>query len=205
MQKRILSYLLLITGLALVFPMATLAEDKPKLMTGSSAAMLAGSCVGCHGINGNSAGPATPSIAGVSAQFMIDMMDGFKKGEEPSSIMGRIAKGYSDDEIKAMADYFAAKSFAKATQDFDAKMAKKGAKLHEQYCEKCHAKGGTSVEDDTGILAGQWRTYLEWSVADYRAGVREPSKKMRKRMEELTAREGDKGYEALIHYYTSQR
>lgn len=204
MQKRALGYLLL-TGLWLAIPAVSLADDKPKLMTGADVTMLAGNCIVCHGSNGNSEGPAIPSIAGVSEQFMIDMMDGFKKDEVPSTIMGRIAKGYSDDEIKALAKYFSRKTFAKAKQDFDPALAKKGAKLHQQYCEKCHAKGGTSVEDDTGILAGQWRTYLEWAIADYRNGVREPSRKMKKRLEELAVREGKAGYKALLNYYASQK
>jgi sulfide dehydrogenase cytochrome subunit len=34
-------------------------------------------------------------------------MKAFKSGERPATLMDRIAKGYTDEEIEAMAKYFA--------------------------------------------------------------------------------------------------
>jgi len=68
--------------------------------------MLAYTCAGCHGNNGVSKG-AIPSIDGLSAEQMVQAMQNYKSGERPGTIMNRIAKGYSEEEIKAMAEYFA--------------------------------------------------------------------------------------------------
>ncbi|WP_419618139.1 c-type cytochrome [Thiolapillus sp.] len=62
-----------------------------------SAAMLGYTCAGC----GNSNGPATPSLAGASKDYIIEVMDYYATGERVSTIMGRIAKGYTKDEVKA--------------------------------------------------------------------------------------------------------
>jgi sulfide dehydrogenase cytochrome subunit len=199
--------------LTLGFGSVAMAADA-KLISGASPEMLANTCAGCHGPEGASAGPGTPTIAGLSTEYFMEVMQGFKSGEVPSTIMERIAKGYSDEEFKQMAGYFGSKPFVMATgQKFDAGQAEKGAKLHEKYCEKCHENGGrplapTKDEDeeaDAGILAGQWQPYLRATLADYIKGDREATKKMKKKLKSLLDKKGEKGVEALMHYYASQK
>lgn len=71
----------------------------------SQSAMLANSCAGCHGTDGNSPG-SIPSIAGKTPQFIQEALMGFRDGSRPSTVMGRHANGYSDEEIKLIADFF---------------------------------------------------------------------------------------------------
>jgi sulfide dehydrogenase cytochrome subunit len=196
---------LMAAGLALGATSAVFAEDQPPVLTDASTSMLATQCAGCHGTDGASAGPATPIIAGLSEDYFVDLMKEFASGEAYSTIMGRIAKGYSEDEIKQLAKHFGSKPFVAATQDFDDSQVKKGSKLHEKYCEKCHADGGSSAEDDAGVLAGQWTPYLTWTLADFRAGDRQMTRKMKKKVEQMLSEEGDAGIQALLNYYASQQ
>lgn len=205
MAYKTLTRAMLAAGLAIGVSSAAFAADAPKLMSGASASMLANTCAGCHGTDGASQGPASPTIAGISTEYFEEMMEEFANGEVPSTIMGRIAKGYSEDEIKLMAKFFAEKPFIPAKQNFDAGMVKKGAKLHDKYCEKCHADGASSAEDDSGIMAGQWAEYLQFQMADFQAGHREPPKKMKKQLEKMLEKEGSEGVSALINYYASQQ
>ncbi len=191
----------LIGTLVLSASSALFAADEKPLMSGASASMLANTCAGCHGTNGASAGPATPSIGGISGVYFEETMQGFKSGDIPSTIMGRIAQGYSDEEIKSMAEYFGKQPFVKATQSFDEALANEGAKLHDKYCEKCHADGGQSKEDDSGILLGQLTPYLGYAFTDFKAGDREMAKKMKKQVNKLLQKEGDAGLEALLNFY----
>ncbi|WP_456376572.1 c-type cytochrome [Thiolapillus sp.] len=196
-RKLALSAVLIASGFA--FSTSAMAETP-------SATMLAYTCVGCHGTNGNSHGPATPSLAGASKDYIIEIMDYYASGERASTIMGRIAKGYTKEEVESMAEFFSKQKFVPAKgQKFDAKLAKKGAKLHDKYCEKCHEDGGTSSEDDTGILAGQWAPYLKYTLADMMAGKSHMSKKMKKKLEKLHKKSGDAGIEQLLHYYASKK
>lgn len=209
MKKRPLARSALSVVLALGLAGAVQAADKKKkpLLTGASTSMLSDTCAGCHGTAGVSTGPSIPTIAGMSPDYFVSVMEAYKSGDAYSTIMGRIAKGYSEDEIKQMADFYAKKEFVAAPQKFDAALAKKGAKYHDKYCEKCHSEGGSLAEDDAGILAGQWIPYLEWTLMDVRAGVRVTDKKMVKKLKKLIAKEGNPAdvRAALVNYYASQK
>ena len=201
---------LLLTSLALSISLSAFAADdkkkKPAVMSGASSKMLADTCAGCHGFNGSSKGPATPSIAGFSTEYLTEVLKAYKSGDASSTIMGRIAKGYSDEELAQVAEFYSKKKFVKASgQKFDDALVKKGGKLHEKYCEKCHADGGTAADDDSGLLAGQWTPYLQSTLADFHAGSREMPKKMKKKVKKLMQKEGDDGMIALLSYYASQQ
>ncbi len=92
---------------------------------GASGEMLGNTCAGCHGTNGISNGPASPSLAGIDYDYMVEAMKQFQAGERRSTIMTRIAKGYSDADIEAMSKYFAEKKHVLASQEFDAEAAKR--------------------------------------------------------------------------------
>ena len=172
---------------------------------GASADALGYTCAGCHGFNGSSTGPAIPNIAGASAEYTVEMMNGYKDGSIVSTVMGRIAKGYSDEQFALMGEFFAKQKLVVPKQEFDAKLVKKGAKLHDKYCEKCHAEGGTSAEDDSGILAGQWTPYLKYTMEDYHGDGRQMTKKMKKKVKKLNEKEGDAGLEALLNFYAEAK
>ena len=115
-------------------PQPAAAKAAPALMMGASAEMLANTCAGCHGSNG-STGPAIPSIAGLEEEYFVDVMNDYKSGERNATIMDRIAKGYTDSEIEAMASYYSARKFQPVRQTSVGPKAMRGAKLHEEYCE----------------------------------------------------------------------
>lgn len=78
----------------------------PALMAeGRDAALLAASCAACHGTQGHSVG-GTPSLAGLDQLYFIEQMQQFKTGERPSSVMMKYARGYTEAEIRLLADYF---------------------------------------------------------------------------------------------------
>jgi len=68
-------------------------------------AILANTCFSCHGTDGHSSG-AMPSIGGKSADYIIDALHRFRDGSKHSTVMTRIAKGFTDEEIEMLAAYF---------------------------------------------------------------------------------------------------
>lgn len=92
-----------------VFAAATMALAAPPAMAQDAhlARNLAATCANCHGTNGNARGDMKP-LAGMAADKMLAMLADFKSGNQPATIMHQIAKGYSDAQAKAVADYFAA-------------------------------------------------------------------------------------------------
>ncbi len=70
---------------------------------------LAATCANCHGTNGNAVkGSGMDALAGMEKAKMLQKLADFKSGDKPASIMHQIAKGYTDDQIKLIAEYFAA-------------------------------------------------------------------------------------------------
>ncbi len=72
----------------------------------SRGALLASMCSTCHGTDGTGS-KSIPQLAGIEADDLFETMKAFASGEEEATIMGRHAAGYTDDELKAIADYFA--------------------------------------------------------------------------------------------------
>jgi cytochrome c553 len=65
----------------------------------------ASSCAACHGTEGHSEG-GMPPIAGRNADELYATMLAFKNGSRAATVMHQHAKGYSDDELKRIAEYF---------------------------------------------------------------------------------------------------
>lgn len=74
----------------------------------ASAVVLANTCFSCHGTDGASKG-AMPSIKGKPANFIETQLTAFRDGKKQGTVMNRIAKGFTNDEIKVLSRYFAAK------------------------------------------------------------------------------------------------
>ena len=77
-------------------------------LTAPGVRALAANCAACHGTNGNSAGGAIPGLAGINKEYFVNQLKAFKEGKREATVMHQIAKGYSDAEIAAIADFFAA-------------------------------------------------------------------------------------------------
>jgi len=68
--------------------------------------MMGNTCAGCHGTMGRVSGEAFMPLAGMKEATFIKAMTDFRSGSRPATLMGHLARGYSDAEIKAMAEYF---------------------------------------------------------------------------------------------------
>ena len=177
-------------------------------------AMIKG-CADCHGDNGVSQWGDVPTIAGIDSFTHADALfvyrgedrpcseSKYRQGDtsRPATSMCAIAAELSDDEIEAVAEAFAEMPFVPAKQKFDAALAASGAAIHEEHCDRCHSEGGSNVDDEASILAGQWMPYLEQSFADYASGARDQDKKMQEKMDALSPDD----VKALLHYYASQQ
>jgi cytochrome c553 len=101
-MKRTLTRRAMRLGLA-----AALAAALAWAQDANLARNLAATCANCHGTTGNAKGEMK-TLAGVSAEKIIAMIADFKSGAQPASIMHQISKGYTDEQIKLIAGYFAA-------------------------------------------------------------------------------------------------
>lgn len=66
----------------------------------------ASSCSGCHAVNAAAETPVPP-IRGRTADEIMAAMAAFRAGKQPATVMDRIAKGFTDDELKPIAAWLA--------------------------------------------------------------------------------------------------
>lgn len=191
----LISGLLLLTSTAF----AEISPDKAKSTAKRppTAIMLALACSACHGINGMSMGPSLPNLAGQTRAALIAAMQAFKTGERPSTVMGPLAKAYRNEEITALAEYFATQKNDTHLQHHpDTHDTQQGRSLHETHCASCHS--GTPPHQAVLQLFGQNRVYLELQMEDFVQGKRPMPKAM---AEQLLPRSPEER-KALILFYS---
>jgi len=90
-----------VMALLSLLPLAANAQDVTQMRS------LAATCANCHGTNGVSRGEVA-SLAGAPAEATIAKMAAYKSGALAATVMHQIAKGYTDEQIRQLAAYFAA-------------------------------------------------------------------------------------------------
>ncbi len=76
----------------------------------SRAEIIAMSCAACHGTDGRKA-TAIPALAGKPAPVLEALLLAYKRDQMPdATVMPRLAKGYTDEELASVAEYFSALS-----------------------------------------------------------------------------------------------
>ena len=69
---------------------------------------LAATCANCHGTHGQAVADAgIDALAGQPQAILTQKLGAFKRGERPGTIMPQIAKGYSDEQLALIAEFFA--------------------------------------------------------------------------------------------------
>ena len=68
---------------------------------------LAATCTSCHGFNGASIG-GMPSLAGQPQPALLAALRAFRDGTRPATVMHHLARGYTDQQLEALAAFFAA-------------------------------------------------------------------------------------------------
>jgi cytochrome subunit of sulfide dehydrogenase len=94
-------YLLLGSLLSLV----SFTVGAQPLVSPHLARNLAAQCANCHGTNGKSVAEV-PSLAGQPAAVFVQKMQDYRAGKLPASIMHQLSKGYTDEQVALMADFF---------------------------------------------------------------------------------------------------
>jgi len=66
----------------------------------------AAACSGCHPVSARVSSPV-PRLAGLDRAAIAKAMQDFRSGQRPATVMDRIAKGFTDEEIQAIAAWYA--------------------------------------------------------------------------------------------------
>jgi len=163
----------------------------------SAGKATAESCAGCHGADGISQMPLTPSLAGQSDEFVQWQLVYFRAGTRKSEVMGPIAEALTNEEIRNLGAYYASLPPPMPQPAADA-FAQTGEKLALRHrCASCHG------EDYAGFraaarLAGQREDVLLKALHDFKSGIRMGSGVAS--MSDVVYELNDANMQALAHY-----
>lgn len=160
-------------------------------------------CSACHGQNGVPADPkTTPIIWGQQENYLYKELHDYHSGARDNPVMSPIAKGFSLEDLRKVAAYFAAKTWpARSAADAPAAPATAGtasaaaAPPSAAMCKACHGQnfeGGAPAPR----LAGLSYEYLVGAMNSFADGTRTNNLDMPGFMKALT----DSQREAIAHY-----
>jgi cytochrome c553 len=124
-------------------------------------------CASCHGQNGKPIDNVTPAIWGQQASYLYKELHDYHSGARANPVMTSIAKSLSLEDLRAMADYFVAKTGPTAA----AKAAANTPPASLGMCKACH---GQNFEGSAAgpRLAGLSSTYLVGAMNSFGDGKR---------------------------------
>jgi cytochrome c553 len=156
----------LVASLALAGALPGNAAEKPTLEERLTA------CAGCHGEKGISSMPESPSLAGQPVLFTQIQLFLFREGQRVNEVMSPMAQGLGDDELTALAEWYAKQPPPTAAKDPDPALEAKGRALAVTHrCGTCHLPD-YSGRDQIPRIAAQNEAYLLQALRDYKSGAR---------------------------------
>ncbi len=151
--------------------------------SGNGAGAMA--CVSCHATGGSpgAAGAAVPagafpSLVGMPAEYLAKQLFDYREGRRVDPVMAPIAKALKDDEVAAVARYYAAQPAPSLTLAEDGQSA--ALTLHASgdngralpACANCHGVEGEGQGFLLPRLTGQPADYLAKQLDAFRTGSR---------------------------------
>ena len=171
-------------------------------------------CVACHGADGNSPAATNPHLAGQVQEYIYKQLSNFKSkdgkpAERVNPIMGGMAAGLSDADMRNVAAYYASQTQTPATAKGNRESIELGQKIWRggdqskglPACSGCHGPAGTGLPAMYPRVGGQHADYTESQLNGFRAGTRGNSAQMAS----IAARLSDKEIKAVSDYAAGLR
>jgi len=186
------------------------AEPEAKVDSAKGQSIANKVCAACHGADGNSPTSANPKLAGQIPEYLQKQLGNFKsvggkKAERESPVMGGMAAGLSDGDIRDVAAYFSAQT-PKPGAARRAETIAQGRKIWRggdlakglPACAGCHGATGAGLPAQYPRLAGQYPEYVEAQLKAFRAGERRND--ANKMMQSIAAKMSDPEIRAVADY-----
>jgi cytochrome c553 len=146
-------------------------------LTGASAASLfeerSPMCLQCHGEKGVSETPETPSLGGMTPQFLLIQLYLFREGTRKVELMNEMAKGMTDDDLRTFSDFIAKLPPPPPPAQIGdpARMARGKALSEANRCGFCH-NPDYSGRDQMPRIRNQREDYLVKAMREYKSEQR---------------------------------
>lgn len=137
-------------------------------------------CAACHGVDGNSAAPNFPKIAGLDAQYIAKQLADFKSGARKDPLMVGMVAGLSRKDMDDLGAYFSSQKRSMGTTSASTTVLKKAERLYRggdakngiAACMSCHGPAGAGIPPRFPAVSGQHAVYTQKQLLDFKAGTR---------------------------------
>lgn len=159
-----------IEKLSLYYANQTPVKNNKSTVIGDakSGQLLASSCSGCHGKDGNSQDPKIPSLAGQDSAYLVSAINAYKEGgtRNHDDMKGVV------QELDIKAELNLAQYYSQLTPKGEKPRALEGPDVLSKKCNRCHGGNGSQPDPEKPRIAGQRQTYLISSLNAYKKGDR---------------------------------
>ena len=139
-------------------------------------------CGACHGVDGNSAAPTFPKLAGQGQRYLVKQMKDIRDGARPVPTMAGQLDGKSDQDLADIAAFYASQGGSGGQTNpellaLGEKVYRSGvAERNVAACTACHSPTGKgNAPAGFPALAGQHAEYIATQLRAYRKGQEDPS------------------------------
>ena len=138
-------------------------------------------CMGCHGLAGNSAIATFPKLAGQGEVYLLKQLQNFKSGERNNAIMAGVASLLSEQDMMDIAAYYSIQTITENSAKGDAETIELGRKIYiggkmdtqTSACIACHGPKGLGIPtagfpslsaQHAGYIAVQLKAFRQYSI-----------------------------------------
>lgn len=144
-------------------------EKQTATDVGAGKAFVEQECKGCHGLDGKSAAPAIPHLAGQRDRYLLAAIKAYKEGKRTHAALKDMATHMSEADARNVAAYYSGLSPVASAPVKDVQLQSPYArgKALAAACAKCHSEDGNSKIPGTPSLAGQQPHYFVVAIQEY--------------------------------------
>ena len=206
-KRKTMKKMLLLLSLSIGITTTAIAQGDPEAGKAASAV-----CAACHGVDGNSAIPMNPKIAGQHEKYLLKQLQEFKLASQTggqegrnNAVMNGFASALSDQQMKDLAAYFSSQEGTDgATPE---QYIEAGEALYRggdesrgiAACSACHGPTGNgSSLSGFPDISGQHVEYTTTQLKAFRSGMR--NNDMNGMMRDIAMKLTDEDIEILANY-----
>ena len=134
-------------------------------------------CMGCHGLAGNSTIPNFPKLAGQGEGYILKQLQEFKSGVRENAIMAGVASLLSEQDMMDIAAYYSIQTISENSAKADEETIELGRKIYlggkkdtqTTACIACHGPKGLGIPSAKfPALSAQHAEYIALQLKAFR-------------------------------------
>jgi len=161
--------------------LATLSANSLASGDAEAGQTKSATCMGCHGLAGNSTMPNFPKLAGQGEGYILKQLQEFKSGARDNAIMAGVVSLLSEQDMMDIAAYYSTQTISENSAKADEKTIELAQKIYlggkkdtqTTACIACHGPKGLGIPSakfpalsaqHAEYIAAQLKAFRQYSI-----------------------------------------